>query len=320
MIVKTLFQHNSSFALGEVEIKLLPGIPLLHVVGQPDSHIRECGVKLKSALRSCDLEWPQGHQVVVNLRPSYYRKSSSGVDLAIALGFLACTGQLSEILLKRLSDTVVYGELTLDGRVFAPLDLPSALKVAVHPLITGEAAAEIREGAWLTLTRLCDQDVRIVTRQFAWDDSWRRPEFDSIEFHPLAAESLCLAAHTGVNVLVAGPQGSGKSTWAKALHALTPPPEAAAMSELHAMFGEVALASGWRPFENPHHTITPLAMIGGGTPLLPAPSRGPTADFWSWTNFWSFIPASWKLCGNPSKTALWNTFGVVARASRRVFS
>ncbi|MGZ6479710.1 MAG: magnesium chelatase domain-containing protein, partial [Bdellovibrionales bacterium] len=75
MIVKTLFQHEGRFALGEVEIKLLPGIPLLHVVGQPDSHIKECGIKLKSALRSCDLNWPQGHQIVVNLRPSYFRKS-----------------------------------------------------------------------------------------------------------------------------------------------------------------------------------------------------------------------------------------------------
>src|ERR1700733_603839 len=103
MIVKTLFQNDGRFSLGEVEIKLLPGIPLLHVVGQPDTHIKECGIKLKSALRSCDLNWPQGHQIVVNLRPSHFRKSSSGADLAIALGFLALTGQLSEAVTRRLA-------------------------------------------------------------------------------------------------------------------------------------------------------------------------------------------------------------------------
>src|ERR1700751_2209597 len=96
MIVKTLFRHEGRFHSGEVEIHLFPGIPILHVVGMPDSHMREAGMRLKSALRSCDLRWPKGHQIVVNLRPSYFRKSSSGVDLAIALGFLALTGQVSD--------------------------------------------------------------------------------------------------------------------------------------------------------------------------------------------------------------------------------
>src|SRR5580693_7585194 len=123
MMVKTLFQYEGRFGLGEVEIKLLPGIPLLHVVGLPDAHIKECGIKIKSALRSCDLNWPQGNQIVVNLRPSYFRKSSSGADLAIALGFLALTGQLAEPIRSQLAKSVVYGEVALDGRVFAPPDL-----------------------------------------------------------------------------------------------------------------------------------------------------------------------------------------------------
>src|SRR6478735_6070575 len=95
MIVTTMFRNDGRFELGEVEVKLLPGVPQLHVVGLPDQSMKELGIKLKSALRTSGLVWPQGHQIVVNLRPSYLRKHSSGVDLAIALGFLALTDQLA---------------------------------------------------------------------------------------------------------------------------------------------------------------------------------------------------------------------------------
>ena len=158
MVVKTLFQHDSQFALGEVEIKLLPGIPVLHVVGQPDGHIRETGLKLKSALKSCDLAWPRGHQIVVNLRPSHFRKSSAGVDLAVALGFLASTGQLSEAVKSKLDQVVVYGEVALNGQVYAPPDLAAAMRAAAVPILTGEASAEVREGNWLKLARPDDPE------------------------------------------------------------------------------------------------------------------------------------------------------------------
>lgn len=269
MIVKTLFQHDGRFALGEVEIKLLPGIPILHVVGQPDSHIRECGIKLKSALRSCEMNWPKGHQIVVNLRPSYFRKSSSGADLAIALGFLALTGQLNDHVKARLAECTVYGELSLDGRVFAPPDLPSALKACGMPLITGTASEKIRDGEWLELPRLDSPDLKSLSRHFDWRGFWQPPDFKDLELHPKAAEDLCLAVHMNLNVLIGGPQGSGKTTWAKALFALTPPPEPEKMTELREMFGDEVLKSRWRPCESPHHSITPLAMIGGGAPIFP---------------------------------------------------
>ncbi len=269
MIVKTLFQHEGRFACGEVEIKLLPGIPILHVVGLPDAHIRECGIKLKSALRSSGLHWPQGHQIVVNLRPSYFRKSSSGVDLAVALGFLALTEQLPESVASKLSDHVVYGELALDGRVIAPFDLPSALRAAEAPVITGLASPRIRDGEWWQIETLAQKELTHVARLFCWDEFWREPKLPEMELHPLAAEALLLAAHLDLNVLVAGPQGSGKSTWAKLLYALTSSPDPGKMCELQDLFGESVLESGWRPFEKPHHSITSLAMIGGGSPLFP---------------------------------------------------
>jgi len=269
MIVKTLFQHEGRFCQGEIEVKLLAGIPHLQVVGQPDSHIKESGLRLKSALKSVGLKWPVGHQIVVNLRPSYLRKSSSGADLAIALGFLALTGQLPQVIRSRLEDCFVYGELGLDGRVFAPMDFASALRSAPGLLITGVSDTKIRDGEWLELTSLDSTTLNSILRKFDWGGFWHPPSFTPLEFHPSAVDALLLAQQMNLNVLVAGPQGSGKTTWARALYALSPAPDSGQIAELEEMFGEQALERKWRPWECPHHSITPLAMIGGGVPLFP---------------------------------------------------
>jgi magnesium chelatase family protein len=269
MIIKTLFQHEGRFALGEVEVKLLPGIPQLQVVGMPDAHIRECGLRLKSALRSCSLQWPRGHQIVVNLRPSYFRKSSSGVDLAIALGFLALTGQLPEGLQKGLTGAIVFGEVALDGRVFAPSDLSRALHAAPEHLITGEGDSGVRDGSWRRISKLNDGEFTTIRRNFDWPAFWCEPELPDLELRPKAFQALVLAAHMRLNVLIGGPPGSGKSTWARLLHGLTTPPEPACVEDLREMFGDEVLESRWRPCEFPHHTITTQAMIGGGSPIFP---------------------------------------------------
>jgi len=269
MIVKTLFRYEGRLCPGEVEVNLIPGIPHLQVIGLPDAHIKECGLKLRSALRSCGLKWPQGHQIVVNLRPSYFRKSSSGADLAIALAFLSLTGQLSDEVKERLGGCVVYGEISLDGKAFAPSDLPSALRTADAMILTGEAGPRIREGNWLELKSISSPSLRAVSRQFDWKGFWREPEIPDIQIHANAAEALLLALHCQLNVLVTGPQGTGKTTWARALYSLTASPETEKVGELEEMFGEDVLESRWRPCEIPHHSISALGMVGGGSPITP---------------------------------------------------
>jgi magnesium chelatase family protein len=206
---------------------------------------------------------------VVNLRPPHFRKSSSGVDLAVALGFLALTGQLAPEVRTRLEESVVYGELALDGRVFAPHDLSVAMRAVEVPLLSGEPTGVVREGSWWQLNTLGQEQPRSIQKAFDWSRIWRPPEFPDWEFQADAAEALWLTAHMGLNVLLAGPQGSGKSTWARALYALTDQPSPEPMCELLDLFGEDVLSAGWRPFEKPHHSITPPAMIGGGSPLFP---------------------------------------------------
>ncbi|MGE0528336.1 MAG: ATP-binding protein [Bdellovibrionales bacterium] len=270
MIVKTLFRQEHRLEVGEVVVKLLPGLPNFHLVGLPDAAIRECGLKLKSALRSCGLAWPRGHQIVVSLRPSHFRKRSAGVDLAIALAYLGATNQLSAALREMIRTHVVYGELGLDGQVYAPRDISQALRSATAPVLTGQIGSNlVREGEWRELSSLRAKELKIRATRFSWERHWQPPEVADIQIHREAAEALWLASHLQLGVLVAGPQGSGKTTWAHALYALSAVPDPKELLELADLVGEEALQLRWRPFEKPHHTTTPQAMVGGGLPVQP---------------------------------------------------
>lgn len=268
MIVQTIFYHDGHWERGEVEVHLLSGIPNLHVVGLPDAQIRECGIKLRSALKSCGYKWPTGHQIIVNLRPNHFRKSSAGVELAIALGVLAETRQLAPALMKVATDFMVYGEIALDGRVIAPHDVQLALRATDGLILTGSVDERLREGEWFEIQSLEDEAAARKARFFDWDAFFERPELPQISFHPEAAHLLTLTAHMGLHVLLAGPQGSGKTTWAQALYALSSPPELNLFLEREEWVG-VDENVRWRPLERPHHSLTPLAMVGGSYPIQP---------------------------------------------------
>jgi magnesium chelatase family protein len=270
MIVKTLFHYEGKLEPAEVEVKLLPGIPHLHFVGLPDASIKECGLKLKSALRSSGLKWPAGQQIVVSLRPMDLRKSGAGIDLAVGLAYLAVTGQLAKEVKDRLSTHVVYGELALNGQVLAPLNLAQALRAAKDtPLITGQLQREVRQGRWLELSHMTDKQLNVRETEFDYQRFWQRPPLPNLQIHESAARDLLLSLHLRLAVLVAGPQGSGKTTWARLLHSLMPPPDPVQMNESALLFGEEIWETRWRPLEHPHHTLTTQAMIGGGRPLEP---------------------------------------------------
>lgn len=267
MIIKTIFNHGGRWETGEVEVQLMAGIPNLHVVGLPDAQIKEAGVKLKSALKASGYTWPRGHQIIVNLRPNHFRKSGPGVELAIALGFLALTKQLSPEVKSAALSAIVYGEVALDGRVLAPHDLALALRRAKGPVLTGVAGESMREGEWWELDNLKNGCVAKKARFFDWENYWRKPALPDLKIHPEAARALLLASHMNLHVLLAGPQGSGKTTWAKILYSLSETPSVDLFLEREEWIGPEELR--WRPFEQPHHSITPLAMVGGSHPIQP---------------------------------------------------
>lgn len=270
MVVKTFFRYGRRFESGEVEISLLPGIPNLHIVGLPDQQIRECGIKLKSALRASGLRWPQGHQIVVNLRPSHFRKSCAGVDLAVALGFLSLTGQLADEIKAKVESSIVYGEVALDGSVSAPFDAGAVIRAAGGDrVLTGGGLSSIPDGRWLELKDLKRLEIVERRSELAWNERLRPPELVEIALPAAAVQPLLLALHMRLHILLAGPQGSGKSTWARLLYSLTPPPNVNRWLELRDLFPEEIERLTWRPFEQPHHSATALAMVGGGVPVHP---------------------------------------------------
>jgi magnesium chelatase family protein len=119
------------------------------------------------------------------------------------------------------------------------------------------------------LDSLSADECRAVERRFDWAAHWEAPALPEFSLPQAAAEALGVAVHAGLNVLVAGPQGSGKTTWAKMLYALSAPPDVPKMFERADLFQEDELALRWRPLEQPHHSITPQAMVGGCAPVRP---------------------------------------------------
>ncbi len=270
MILKTLYREHHKLSLGDLELRLIPGIPQMHLVGLPDTRLKEVGIKIKTALRSAGLRWPKGQQVVVNFRSPAKRSSSSGAELAIVAGILALTDQLPGGLEARLADSVWFGEVSLEGQICAPFDFARALSaVRDEELITGKVTGHVGEGTWHEWAHLSEQEANRRESCVNWGQHWVRPEVSGLTFSEPVSELLALVAHSRLNVLLAGPQGSGKSTFTQVLPSLLEAPDPELFKERVRLFGQSALSENWYAVQSPHHSVTPQAMIGGGLPIQP---------------------------------------------------
>lgn len=119
----------------EVEVSLIPGAPIVQFMGLPDMAIKESVHRVRSAFRAQGFEWPRRHQVYINLRPAYLKKSSQGLDLALAVALLWKMGKL-DLSCYNSQEVICYGELSLSGEVEAPEDLYKVSPSSI-PLITG---------------------------------------------------------------------------------------------------------------------------------------------------------------------------------------
>lgn len=272
MQIKTLVRDNQSLIPAVIELSFLPGLPQIHFLGLPDQLIKESLFRIKSALRSCGFEFPKTHQIVVNIRPTHIKKSSRGLELAVALGILQATKQIE--LPESFTDWYFYGELTLQGDVLAPDDLYLAgdWKRQSVTVLTGplNQAAFFRS---VTLKSLAhSQEIDFSSAEKEQGPQTCRPHFGKdLFFTQEQARFLEIAVWGGHSALLAGPAGVGKSTLAKALWSLMPPLRAAELEDMNFAMLPAPQAGGktpgvWRPFLQPHHTSTPLSMVGGGVP------------------------------------------------------
>lgn len=247
----------------EVELELWPGLPEIHFLGRPDQHLRESAKRIKSAIKSAGFDFPVGQQILVNLRPSYLKKSSRGIELAVAAAYLMASGQLPRWVND--SRTFFYGELSLSGEVGAPAGIAAARIPGDAVLITGAS----REGVPFPFREV--KTLRDLLSPLSKDATWSppvwRPPEETLDFEiPVNwARTLGVIALGGHSILMAGAGGSGKTTAAKILHALLPVPEGEEVKDLWRATPESERDSlAWRPLIQPHHTIPTLSLLGGG--------------------------------------------------------
>jgi len=275
-------------AMVDVEAELSNSTPGFKLIGLPDSALREAEQRVRAAIANSGLEWPN-RKLTVNLSPAELPKQGAGFDLAIAVATLATSGQLPA---EFSGGTAYLGELALDGRL-RPLRgvLPAVLAAARAGATTvlvpkaNEEEAELVPGVRIVgVTSL--RDVAI----------WHGAELDPVPLDPLhgpvvpagpadagdladvvgnadAVDALIVAAAGGHHLLMVGPPGAGKTMLASRLPGILPPlrPDAALeVASVRSLAGAAVGAALSRrpPFENPHHTASPAAMVGGGSSVL----------------------------------------------------
>jgi magnesium chelatase family protein len=284
-----------------VEVDVSNGLPTFSMVGLPDAAVRESRERVRSALNHSGFEFPQD-RITANLAPADLRKAGPGYDLAIAAALLGASEQLPEHALEALKRTALAGELALNGSVRRiPGILPMAERarvrgmerIAVPSAMASEAALANLGlngggGAPLRITpvdnlgqlkHLGSDDEPPAAPPPALPDLVTNGGGNVADLSELRGQSalrrgLEIAAAGGHSLMVEGPPGAGKTMAAARLPSILPPlspresVEAMRVQSAAGQRPELADARR-RPFRSPHHTISTVGLVGGGTPPRP---------------------------------------------------
>lgn len=276
MKVKSFYFEDHILKPLELELVLWPGLPVIQFVGQADQALKESALRIKSAIKASGFDFPIAQQILVNLKPTHVKKSSRGLELAVALAYLWATEQIADL---DNEDVFVYGELGLSGQVEEPADLRRAPLLPIEVVITGEAVQDSGYGFSRRVVRhlseLSEASLGFTAVPAKAELAIRtRPQWQGHEFvSDVEARLLEIVGVGGHHILLAGPSGAGKSALAKAFYQMLPEISPEEEREL-ILFEDDGVSGGtsvdrWRPLIEPHHSTPKMAMIGGGSSPRP---------------------------------------------------
>lgn len=269
-----------------IEVNIAIGVNFV-LVGLPDKTILESHSRIKAALKNNNYNYP-GKEITVNMAPADIRKEGSTFDLPIAIGILAASGQLES---PNLEEFVLLGELSLDGSLqpikgILPIVMQAKkenFKGIILPKVNEQEAA-IVEGINIYGVENMQEVIEIlkgrsniqpahfdIKKAFEEQLTLNEVDFQDVKGQTAIKRAFEIAAAGGHNVILIGPPGAGKSMLAKRLPTILPPmsiDESLETTKIHSVAGKIAKNHGLitnRPFRKPHHTISDVALVGGGS-------------------------------------------------------